>query len=221
MMKTTIKNKKLQNKLLLIVSVAVAAIFMIVSAPAHAVKFTQKEKELLKAGKVIKKELPSSGKKGFYGGSGYAVINAPADVVWRTLVDWGSYKKIFPNTELCEVVSAKGKKTLIKMKIGHPVANVQYHAEMTENKDKWTLSFLMVENHPHDLDSIKGYWRLFPQKNGRTLAAYVVAVKAPMGIVQLAGDDLAKRAIRALLHIPGNVKRWVEGPNGVMYKKED
>jgi hypothetical protein len=120
---------------------------------------------------------------------------------------------------VCKPVAKKGTRTLLHIKIGHPVVNVQYHVEMNENASKYTMSFLLVKQYPHDLDAIKGYWRLFPQKNGRTLVAYVVSVQAPMGIVALAGKDLAERALDSLLKIPGDVKRWVEGPNGIKYKK--
>ena len=85
---------------------------------------------------------------------------------------------------------------------------------LPEDKDKHSLSFKMLTNFPHDLESIKGYWRLFPQKGGRTLIAYVVSVQAPMGIIAIAGNDLATRAIRALLKIPGDVRAWMRRNQG-------
>jgi len=207
------------NRTIRLASALALALSVFWTVPASAVDFSEKEKALLKAGKTIIKELPTSRQKGFYGGSGYAVVNAPIEAVWRAIQDWKAYTEMFPNTELCRAVGKKGNHTLIRMKIGHPVVNVEYHAEMVDDPAKYTMSFNLVTSYPHDMDSIKGYWRLFPQKNGTTLVAYVAAIQAPMGIVAIAGEDLANRAIQALLGIPGDLKKWVEGPNGIKYKK--
>ncbi|MBN2343692.1 MAG: SRPBCC family protein [Deltaproteobacteria bacterium] len=196
-----------------------ALLSLLIAAPVAAVDFTAAEKAKLKKGRTVVKLLPTSGKKGFYGGSGYALIDASVDEVWKVLTDWSAYPKMFPNTEVCEQISKKGNKTLLKMKIGHPVVNVRYHVETTADPEKKSLHFQLLSQYPHDIDSLTGYWRLFPQSGGRTLAAYVVSVKAPPGIVSIAGDDLANRAIKALLKIPGDIKRWIDGPHGKKYKK--
>lgn len=196
----------------------ISLLSLFVTMPAMAVEFSSAEKATLKKGRTVVKLLPSSGKKGFYGGSGYALINAPVDEVWKLLMDWSAYPKMFPNTEVCKAVSKKGNHTLLKMKIGHPVVNVRYHVQTTADPAKKSLHFKLLSEYPHDIDSLTGYWRLFPQTGGRTLAAYVVSVKAPPGIISIAGNDLAERAIKALLKIPGNLKRWLEGPRGKKYR---
>lgn len=196
------------------VLISTITMITLMASSVWAVDFTTAEKTKLKNGKTVVKLLPSSGQKGFYGGSGYALINAPVDEVWKVLLDWNSYVDMFPNTEVCKPVSRKGNKTLLKMKIGHPVVNVRYHAEVTTNAEKKTLHFNLLSKYPHDIDSLTGYWRLFPQEGGRTLAAYVVSVKAPPGIVAIAGDDLANRAITALLKIPGKIKKRLDRSKG-------
>ena len=188
----------------------IALLTFLIAIPVLAVDFSSAEKVKLKMGKTVVKMLPTSGQKGFYGGSGYALIDAPVDEVWNILLDFELYTRMFPNTEVCTAISRKGNKTLIKMKIGHPVVNVRYHVETTANEAEKSLHFQLLNDYPHDIDSLTGYWRLFPQAGNRTLAAYVVSVKAPPGIVAIAGDDLANRAVVALLKIPGNIKRWVE-----------
>ena len=104
------------------------------------------------------------------------------------------------------------------MNTRHPLVSLTYHVEMESNAEKKILSFRLVKDMPNDVNSIRGYWRLFPQKGGRTLIAYVVAVKVPMGLVNLAGPDLERRSVTALLSIPGDMKNWVEGPNGKKYR---
>ncbi|MBN2717098.1 MAG: SRPBCC family protein [Deltaproteobacteria bacterium] len=172
--------------------------------------FTAAEKVKLKKGRTVVKFLPTSGQKGFYGGSGYALINAPVDEVWKVLTNWHLYTKMFPRTEVCTPISKKGNKTLIKMKIGHPVANVRYHVETTVNESEKSIYFHLLSNYPHDIDSMTGYWRLFPQAGNRTLAAYVASVKTPPGIIAIAGEELVNKAISSMLKIPGDIRRWME-----------
>jgi len=179
-------------------------------ADGKSVKFSEKELEKLKAGETVRQELPSSRKKGFYGGTGWAVINAKADKIWKVLVDWSQYTKAFPHTEEMFEVSRKGDKSLIRMSMGHPVISVTNHLEMKRDAKRKTLSFKMVDNHPHDLDMIKGYWRLFPQEGDRTLVAYVLAFKVPMGIVNLVGPAFENEAMEGILNAPGYLKTYVE-----------
>jgi len=190
----------------------------LVSGIVAAIEFSDADLAELKAGNTIHRELPTSGTKGFYGGSGWAVVNAPADVIWKVLVDWDAYTKVFPNTTEAIELSRKGTKSLVRFKLGHPLVSLTYHVELERKTEKKILSFRLVKNMPNDVNSIRGYWRLFPQKNGSTLIASVVAVKVPMGLVNLAGPDLERKSITALLRIPGDIKLWVEGPNGKKYR---
>ena len=184
---------------------------------AAAVDFTPAELAMLQRGDVVRHELPSSRHGGFYGGSGFAIVDAPVDAVWKAIQDWDAYAKAFPNTTSVEV-SRKGSSSLVRMKIGHPIVSVQYHVEMTRNEKKKVLSFRMVAGMPNDLDDVRGYWRLFPQPEGRTLIAYVLAVRAPMGLVNLVGPKLEVEAITALLKVPGFMKAWIEGPGRSRYR---
>jgi hypothetical protein len=184
---------------------------------AAAVDFKPAELAALKRGTVVKHELSSSRRGGFYGGSGFAIVNASVDRVWAAIQDWDGYSRAFPNTTASEV-SRKGELSLIKMKIGHPVASVQYHVEMARDDEKKVLSFKMVPDLSNDLDDVRGYWRLFPQPNDRTLIAYVLAIRAPMGLVNLIGPRLEAEAIDALLNVPGYMKKWIEGPGRSRYR---
>ena len=191
-------------------AILIAGIFISIAIPANALKLSDGEKSRLKAGETVIRELPSSGQKGFYGGSGYTVIDAPVEKVWEVLTTWKNYTEIFPYTKECSPISTKGNRTLLKMVTGHPIVSVQYYLNVEANKSEKTLQFELVTNYPHDLDMLKGFWRLFPQPGGRTLAAYVVSTRAPSGLVVLVGPELAREAIQMLLSIPGNVRKWME-----------
>jgi len=204
---------------LTIKSLAAALFALVVAAPdASAVDFSKLEKHKLAAGKAVRKPLANNGKDGFYGGSGFAVINAPADVVWAAIRDWGSYSRAFPNTVDVEEVSRKNGKSLVRMELGHKLLSVQYHVQVDSDEAQKKISFQLVKNRPHDIEEARGYWKLFPQKDGTTLVAYVVAVQVPMGIVNILGEKVSEKLSRGLLDLPRNLRKWVEGPNGNRYR---
>ncbi|MBW2277955.1 MAG: SRPBCC family protein [Deltaproteobacteria bacterium] len=196
---------------------ALALVF--VPGSASSVQFNKTEKGRLKQGKIVKKPLSNSRQGGFYGGTGWIVVDAPPDVVWAAISDWSSYSKIFPNTVSAEEISRKGDRTLLKMELGHKLVNVTYHCQLVRDNERKILSFKLVENLPHDIESARGYWRLFPQEDGRTLVAYVVAVRIPMGLVNLLGAELEIQLEGGLLNVPKHLKSWVESPAGSRYRK--
>lgn len=202
----------------LLLATAVTAVLALSATRAAAVNFTEKEKAKLAAGKTVKKPLNKSGEKGFYGGTGYALIDAPADTIWAAIEDWGVYHKIYPKTVSCKELSRKGETSLIRVQMGHKLLSIEYHLTVERSRDKNMLSFKLVRNRPHDIEETRGYWRLFPQQDGRTLVAYVVATQVPMGIINLIGAEMEEKIERHLLGIPGNLKKWVEGPGGNRYR---
>jgi hypothetical protein len=192
-------------------TVVVAAVlsFLLVSGPVAAIDFTDHEISRLKKGKAVKKPLAKAGTNGFYGGSGYALIDAPPEVVWNALLDWESYPDVYPKTVQVKEVSRRGGRSLVKMELGHELISVSYFVEVKADKSRWQIDYRLVTNKPHDIEAAHGYWRLFPQKGGRTLVAYVVAVQVPMGIVNLIPESLERKINRNLLSSPRYLRKWL------------
>jgi ribosome-associated toxin RatA of RatAB toxin-antitoxin module len=193
---------------------------LLAATPALAVEFTAEDKAKLAEGKTLKKRLPTSGNQGFYGGTGYTIIEAPVEAVWAAIEDWSSYPKVYPKTVSCTELSRKGNVSLIRMEMGHQLLSIEYHMTVKRERDKNMIAFDLVANKPHDIEDTKGYWRLFPQKDGRTLVAYVVATRVPMGIINLLGPKYESMIERHLLGVPGELKKWMEGPKGAKYFKQ-
>ncbi|MBN2527073.1 MAG: SRPBCC family protein [Deltaproteobacteria bacterium] len=191
--------------------------FLLTSVNAAAVNFTDAEKESLKSGKTIKKRLESSGKKGFFGGSGYTLIDAPIDVVWQVIQDYDAYDNMFAATDTVQQIAKKGNTSLVHYKMGYKMINLEYYVEVKSDKASYTMTFAMVDNKPHDIDMARGYWKLFPQPGNRTLVAYVVSARVPMGIVNLLNEDLNKMVERNLIGAPNDVKKWLAKPAGKKY----
>ena len=201
------------------ISAALALALAVLSAtgPARAIEFNDKQLDKLRAGKSVKKPLAGAGSSGVYGGSGFALVDAPPEVVWKAILDWGSYSRIFPKTLGAREVSTKGGRSLVRMDLGHKLISVSFFLEVRTDRDKWQIDYKLVPGKPHDVEEVRGYWRLFPQSNGQTLVAYVTAVKVPMGLVNLIPEPLEKKINRNLLASPQYLRTWIHGEGGARY----
>jgi ribosome-associated toxin RatA of RatAB toxin-antitoxin module len=188
-----------------------------VSGPARAIEFSKSDLKQLSEGKPVLKPLPKSRTNGFYGGAGFSLIDAPVDVIWKALEDWQAYPHIFPRTIFAEEVSRKAGRSLIKILLGYKLLSVQYYVTVERNWDKKTITFNLSNGQPHDIDSTKGYWKLMPQPDGRTLVAYAVAVQVPAGIVAFLGESVERSLERNLIGLPKYLKRYVESDAGKRY----
>ncbi|MDD5305742.1 MAG: SRPBCC family protein [Deltaproteobacteria bacterium] len=190
-------------------------LFALLAAPlagalAAGAEFTPEELAKLGKGDVVRRISPDNGKDGRFGGSGWALIDAAPDKVWTAIQDWKNYPEIFPNTVETSVISRREGRSLIRMKLGHPIISITYHVEMAPEAATWTMRFKLVRNFPSDLDAIDGYWRLYPIEGGRTLCSYILNVHVPSGIVNILPDSFKRMAVRGVLGVPGSVKQWVE-----------
>jgi hypothetical protein len=114
-------------------------------------------------------------------------------------------------------VGRRGNTRLVHFRMGHRLLNVEYHVNVQTDPDKYTVSFEMATDRPHDLEYSRGYWRLFPQKDGRTLVVYSIAAQVPMGVVNLIPRDLEAKIERNLVGAPNDLRKWLMSPGGQKY----
>lgn len=202
----------------IIATLFILSAFILCSTAALAVNFTASEKEKLKAGKTIRKPLASSRQKGFFGGSGYTLIDAPVDAVWATIQDFKAYDKMFSATAAVKRIAKRGNTSLVHYKMGYKLISLEYFLEVKSDKANRTISFNLVENKPHDIDMAKGYWKLFPQPGNRTLVAYVVSAKIPMGVANMFDAKMNRLIERNLVGgTPDGVKKRLASAAGKKY----
>lgn len=186
------------------------AVFFTVTSSVGALELTAPEKATLAEGKVVRRIIADNGKDRYYGGTGMAVIPEAPEVVWAAIQDFGSYPRIFSNTYEAKELSRLGGKSLIRMKLGHPIVSIKYHIEMAPDPKAWTLSFRLVTTYPNDVEDLHGYWRIVPMGKDSCMLMYVFGVKVPDGIVRILPESFKVWALEGVLSAPGAIKTWLE-----------
>lgn len=191
--------------------VLLAACSSLATRLVSAQELTAEEKTTLASGKEVKKTIADNGKDRYFGGTGMVVVPEPVDAVWAAIQDYPSYPKMFSNTYESKELARMGGKSLIRMKLGHPIVSVRYHLEMSPNAKARTLEFKQVSTHPSDLEDIRGYWKLVPMGDKATLLMYVIGVKVPDGIIRLLPEPFKVWVLDGVLGAPNAVRKWMGG----------
>lgn len=184
---------------------------------AKADTFTPDEQATLDRGEVVRHPLrPSEDNQGYLGGTSYVVIDQAPEVVWLAMNDFTAYPSIFPKTLAVEVISDRGNRKVVRMVQGNSWISLSLYVLYRIDEETRKVSWSLIEDQPHDLVDTRGYWQVAPYGEGRSLITYVNVIS--MGENPLLAM-FAEAIQNGLLGVPGNLRAWVQGENGVRYRE--
>jgi hypothetical protein len=184
---------------------------------AKADTFTADEQAALERGEVVRHPLEASADtQGYLGGTSYVVVDSSPDVVWRAMQDFSSFPHIFPKTLAAEVISDRGTRKVVRMVQGNSWLSISLYVLYRIDDANRKLSWAIIEDQPHDLDDTRGYWQVEAYGEGQSLVTYVNVID----LGDMTALALFQEAIQnGLLGVPGNLRDWVQGPNGAQYRE--
>lgn len=197
---------------------SLAALLSLLIAPlaASALELTPSDIDRLAAGQQIVKPLDGAGENGIYGGTALIVIDERPDVIQAAIEDLGSYPEMFPYFVSAGTAGVLNGKKIVRMRQGTAVFNLIYHLLISYDPGQRLTRFRMIKTLPHDVDDVVGFWRLFPQRDGRTLVAYGVTARinlGALGLIDRVGHEIQQR----LVGMPAHLKAWLSGPGRGRY----
>jgi len=183
---------------------------------AKADTFTADEQAALDRGEVVRQPLAAdSNGEGYLGGTSYVVVDAAPDAVWRAMQDVNSFPNIFPRTLAAEVISDRGNRKVVKMTQGTSIIAISFYVLYRFDEEARKVSWEMIQDQPHDLDDTRGYWQVEAHGDGKSLVTYVNVINIGQGAVLALFSEAIQNG---LLGVPGNLRDWVQGPNGSRYR---
>jgi hypothetical protein len=117
-----------------------------------------------------------------------------------------------------EIAGELDDKLVVRMRQGTAVFNLIYHVLVSRDPARHLTRFRLIKTLPHDIDDVFGFWRLFPQKDGRTIAAYAITARINLGALGLV-DRIGREIQRHLVPMPGYLKAWLSGPGKGRYPR--
>lgn len=186
------------------------------SRPLGALELTADEIDRLACGETVRRPLARAGRDGLYGGTALVMIRADEATVRAALEDLASYPRIFPLFLEARIVGRRDGREVVRMTQGTAVISVVYHLLATRDEPRRMLRFAMIDSLPHDIEDVRGFWRLFPQPDGTTVVAYGVAAHINLSVLGLI-DRVGQEIQAHLLDMPAHLRRWLQGPGKGRY----
>jgi ribosome-associated toxin RatA of RatAB toxin-antitoxin module len=165
--------------------------------PPKPLVLSAADKATLAAGKPVMRQT-----EGEAGGRGLAIfeVNAPADVVWATIRDYGSYPRFIPEVKKCEVYKNDGKNLDVNYVIKSYGVSIEYYIHHEVDVAGRWLTWTLDYSRSSDLDDSVGFWRVTPVEGApdRAQVEYSVDIAisswVPGFVRNLLVDDGLKQA---------------------------
>lgn len=181
-----------------------ATLLLALASPAMADDLS----DLLAGGPLVRVETDDNGR--FKQALAIADVDAPADVVWGVLVDYASYKDVFPRIdELSVERDAKG--TLVSFELDTPIVSTNYTHRYVEDAANRVLRVNQVKG---DLKGSAFTWRVTPLSPTRSRISYGGVVKNYSSMAERFEDDQQTMTVGinvvSLVQATKSVKRRAE-----------
>jgi len=184
------------------------------AAGADEGAFTQRELSLLQKGELVERRVKEE-RNGLrlIGGTSWQVIDAPAEVVWRAVLDTGHYHRFLPQVREAKLLQEQGSKRIVRLSHGG-IVGPSYAIAMHIDEVRHHVAFKLDATRPHDIRAAWGFFDLRPYGEKRSLLTF--GVKADIG------DGLFSALLRNQVHtwmmkVPWLAKRFIEGSGRYIY----
>jgi len=179
--------------------------------------FTADERSHLDQGRLVQR--PTSQRRGqlrLIGGSAWRVVDQPADVTWRALLDDGAYADMLPATEDASVVSHRPGERVMRIRHAVGFVRVSYHLRFTYDHDRHDIAFRLDRQRHNDLRAAWGFIRVQPFEGSasRSLVSYGVMADPGGGVLS---GVLRPRIHDSLLRVPSTIRRYLHGAGAHRY----
>ncbi len=114
---------------------------------------------------VLLDVLPPGGPaKGSQGGTGFILVHASPDAVWRVLVDYPSHSGLYPRVVNSDVLERDADHALVRYVIGVGPFSFAFHINNYPDEPRGHLAWRLAHERPNDLFRESwGYWQVEPR----------------------------------------------------------
>jgi hypothetical protein len=144
----------------------------------HSVKLPEldeEDKALLDSGEMMMK-FHAVGKSGNEGIAAQ-LVNAPADHIWQSLLDWGEWPRMVDDVVAADVYESNELGHVkVKVTLGVGPLRIRTHVHHIIDRDAQTMTWQLDPTKRSDLQANRGFWMVQPQSPTSSIVYYSVSV---------------------------------------------
>jgi ribosome-associated toxin RatA of RatAB toxin-antitoxin module len=146
------------------------------AAPPHGL--SDDERRRLAAGEVLVQDaLPPGASQTARGGTAVAVVRAPADQVWRVLVDYPGHARYYPRVVAAEVVESSARRVVVRYEVGIGPFSFNFYMDKFPDPQRRRIEWHLAEGRGHGMfRENSGYWQV-DEVDRTSVVTYAIAVR--------------------------------------------
>ena len=158
-------------------------------------KLSAEEIALLKQGKAVRRQVRGKG-----GGRGIAImdVNAPANRIWKTILDYKAYPEWIDKLDQTKVYGGTPEAGyLVTFELSVLGMDIVYYIDHDYFPDKGYLTWTLDYTRESDVDDSTGYWLVYPSPDspGMTRVEYTVDLQLKGWVPGIIENMLAKKGL--------------------------
>ena len=158
-------------------------------------KLSTDEIAQLKSGKAVRRQVRGKG-----GGRGIAImdVNAPADRIWKTILDYKAYPQWIDKLDQTKIYGGNAAEGfLVTFELSVLGMDVIYYIDHDYFPDKGLLTWTLDYSRESDVDDSTGYWLVYPSPDspGKTRVEYTVDLRLKGWVPGIIENMLAKKGL--------------------------
>lgn len=161
-----------------VVALAVVAGWLLAAAWASPPALSDEERRRLAAGEIVVHEtLPPGASPTARGGTAFAIVRAPADQVWRVLVDYPGHPRYYPRVVATEVLKRDAQKVLVRYQVAVGPFSFTFHMDKFPDPQRRHVEWHLADGLGHGMfRENSGYWHV-DETGPDSLVTYAIAVR--------------------------------------------
>jgi hypothetical protein len=195
---------ELETEVFMVYRALVLALLIVAvwSADAKPVGLSRDQLDRLQRREIVLLDhLPPGGTgQPAHGGTGVALIQAPAEAVWRLLVDYPAHRGLYPHVVDAEVVEADSRHAVVRYVVGVGPFSFGFHVSNYPDSSRHRLEWRLAADRSNALfrDSW-GYWQIDPRGQASFLT-YAMAARTvlPSFVTRAAERDGVVATLKAV-----------------------
>lgn len=105
------------------------------------------------------------------------IIEAPAEHVWQSLLDWDEWPRMVDDVCAADVYETDGDHVKVKVTLGIGILRIRTHVDHVIDRDAQTMTWSLDPSKKSDLHRNRGFWMIEPRTPTSCIVYYSVAIQ--------------------------------------------